>query len=183
MKNTKFSFKCHFVLAASILKRFCIIKVHIDKELHFGSLKAKSGKRFFLPKFFLCIFPHFVELYHFSLSLVINYSSEYIRFRFSGNYQGSQQSGWGQQDNWSSSQSQSSWSQQGWGQQQWGGGGSWKGYSQGAYNQAGGYSQQQGYGNGNWNNWNQQYYNNQYWGQQQQSGQTTAAGSQAVSKK
>ncbi|XP_014480328.1 PREDICTED: heterogeneous nuclear ribonucleoprotein U isoform X2 [Dinoponera quadriceps] len=102
----------------------------------------------------------------------------------SGSYQGSQQSGWGQQDNWSGGQSQSNWNQQGgWGQQQWGGG-SWKGYgsAQGTYSHTAGYNQQQGYGNGNWNSWNQQYYNNQYWGQQQQSGQTTAAGSQAVSK-
>ncbi|XP_029156027.1 heterogeneous nuclear ribonucleoprotein U isoform X2 [Nylanderia fulva] len=99
----------------------------------------------------------------------------------SGSYQGSQQSGgWGQ--DWSSNQSQGSWNQQGsWGQQQWGG--NWKGYghTSTSYSQAG--YNQQGYGNGNWNSsWNQQYYNNQYWGQQQQSGQTTAAGSQAVSK-
>ncbi|XP_011689250.1 PREDICTED: heterogeneous nuclear ribonucleoprotein U isoform X2 [Wasmannia auropunctata] len=98
----------------------------------------------------------------------------------SGNYQGSQQSSWGQQDNWSSgSQATGNWNQQsGWGQQQWGGG--WKGYGQSTYGQAG--YNQHGYGNGNWNSWNQQYYNNQYWGQQQQSGQTTAAGGQAVSK-
>ncbi|XP_011869563.1 PREDICTED: heterogeneous nuclear ribonucleoprotein U-like isoform X2 [Vollenhovia emeryi] len=98
----------------------------------------------------------------------------------SGNYQGSsQQSSWGQQDNWSSNQAQGNWNQQsGWGQQQWGGG--WKGYGQGAYSQTG--YNQHGYGNGNWSSWNQQYYNNQYWGQQQPSGQTTAAGGQAVSK-
>ncbi|XP_018340568.1 PREDICTED: heterogeneous nuclear ribonucleoprotein U isoform X1 [Trachymyrmex septentrionalis] len=92
----------------------------------------------------------------------------------SGNYQGSQQSSWGQQDNWSSSQATGNWNQPSWGQQQWGG---WKGYSQGTYGQTG--YNQHGYGNGNWNSWNQQYYNNQYWGQQQQSGQTTAASSQA----
>ncbi|XP_077260398.1 uncharacterized protein LOC143896400 isoform X1 [Temnothorax americanus] len=97
----------------------------------------------------------------------------------SGNYQGSsQQSSWGQQDTWSNSQAQGNWNQQsgGWGQQQWGGG--WKGYGQGTYAQTG--YNQHGYGNGNWSSWNQQYYNNQYWGQQQQqSGQTTAAGGQA----
>ncbi|XP_011637042.1 heterogeneous nuclear ribonucleoprotein U isoform X1 [Pogonomyrmex barbatus] len=93
----------------------------------------------------------------------------------SGNYQGSQQSGWGQQDNWSGSQAQGNWNQQSWGQQQWGGG--WKGYGQSTYSQTG--YNQHGYGNGNWSSWNQQYYNNQYWGQQSQSGQTTAAGGQA----
>ncbi|KAL0129628.1 hypothetical protein PUN28_001710 [Cardiocondyla obscurior] len=95
----------------------------------------------------------------------------------SGNYQGSQQSSWNQQNNWSSSQAQGNWNQQsgGWGQQQWGGG--WKGYGQSTYGQTG--YNQHGYGNGNWDSWNQQYYNNQYWGQQQQSGQTTAAGGQA----
>ncbi|XP_024877500.1 heterogeneous nuclear ribonucleoprotein U-like protein 1 [Temnothorax curvispinosus] len=97
----------------------------------------------------------------------------------SGTYQGSsQQSSWGQQDTWSNSQAQGNWNQQsgGWGQQQWGGG--WKGYGQGTYAQTG--YNQHGYGNGNWGSWNQQYYNNQYWGQQQQqSGQTTAAGGQA----
>ncbi|KAG7209903.1 hypothetical protein KM043_011499 [Ampulex compressa] len=87
------------------------------------------------------------------------------------NYQGSQQSGWSQQGNWSSGQSTGGWGQQGnWGPQQWS---NWKGYGQGSYNQTN-YSQQ-GYGNGNWNSWNQQYYN-QYWNQQQPSGQTTTAG-------
>lgn len=109
----------------------------------------------------------------------INDFFKYGYVYFSGNYQGSQQSSWGQQDNWSGSQATGNWNQQsGWGQQQWGGG--WKGYGQGTYSQAG--YNQHGYGNGNWNSWNQQYYNNQYWGQQQQSGQTTAAGGQAVSK-
>ncbi|XP_018401883.1 PREDICTED: heterogeneous nuclear ribonucleoprotein U isoform X2 [Cyphomyrmex costatus] len=98
----------------------------------------------------------------------------------SGNYQGSQQSSWSQQDNWSGSQATGNWNQQqsSWGQQQWGGG--WKGYGQGTYGQTG--YNQHGYGNGNWNSWNQQYYNNQYWSQQQQGGQTTAASGQAVSK-
>lgn len=98
-------------------------------------------------------------------------------------YQGSQGSGsWGgQQGSWSGSQ-QPGWNQQGgWGGgQQWGGN-NWKGYGgQGSYGQSG-YSQNQG--NGNWNSWNQQQYYNQYWGQNQQSGQTTTAASgQAVSK-
>ncbi|XP_076242178.1 uncharacterized protein LOC143184084 [Calliopsis andreniformis] len=99
-----------------------------------------------------------------------------------GNYQGSQQSAWNQQqNNWSSGQSQGNWGQQNnWGSQQWGGG-NWKSYGQGSYNQTS--YQQQGYGsNGNWNSWNQQYYN-QYWGQQQQQGgQTSTSGGQATNK-
>lgn len=94
-----------------------------------------------------------------------------------GNYQGSQQSVWSQQGNWSGGQSQEGWGQQNnWGSQPWC---NWKGYGQGSYNQSN--YNQQGYGNGNWNSWNQQYYN-QYWGQQQQSGQTTTTSGQAANK-
>ncbi|CAK9817634.1 Heterogeneous nuclear ribonucleoprotein U-like protein 1 [Anthophora quadrimaculata] len=92
------------------------------------------------------------------------------------NYQGSQQSVWNQQGNWASGQSQEGWGQQSnWGSQPWG---PWKSYGQASYNQS---SYKQDYGNGNWSSWNKQYYN-QYWDQQQPSGQTTTTSGQTGNK-